>query len=164
MSLWLWVWVCIMSYVLWVYICVIYNQGWVKRHDMYTWYVFSEFCLNIVKKKILNINTKYRWKHQSIVSFLFTLHNSNLLLCLHLLTSSDLFFNKLQLLTEIWWNLVLTFLAILHLTIGVICWFFKLQIYFESLVHFTYFLCLKSCVWSPPPPLAPPISKSSVHY
>ena len=109
MSLWLWVWVCIMSYVLWVYICVIYNQGWVKRHDMYTWYVFSEFCLNIVKKKILNINTKYRWKHQSILSFLFTLHNSNLLLCLHLLTSSDLFFIKLQSLTEIWWNFSVNF-------------------------------------------------------
>ena len=143
MSLWLWVWVCIMSYVLWVYICVIYNQGWVKRHDMYTWYVFSEFCLNIVKKKILNINTKYRWKHQSILSFLFTLHNSNLLLCLHLLTSSDLFFIKLQSLAEIWWKMVLTFLAILHLTIGVICWFFKLQIYFESLVHFKFTLKYK---------------------
>ena len=109
----LWVYDYEFGYVLWVmyyeFICVIYNQGWVKRHDMYTWYIFSEFCLNIVKKKILNINTKYRWKHQSILSFLFTLHNSNLLLCLHLLTSSDLFFIKLQSLTEIWWNFSVNF-------------------------------------------------------
>ena len=122
--------------------------------------IFSEFFLNINKKKILKLNTKYSYKHQSILSFNFALHNNNLFSCLHLLTSSDLLFNKFQSprnlmienfsvkhdLLQFGETLLLTLFPLLQLTIGAIHWFFNCGIYFESSLHFTYFLCLKSRV------------------
>ena len=77
-------------------ICMLLRVSCYCIHQAYFIYIFSEFCLNINKQKILNTNTKYSYKHQSILPFLFTLHNNNLFWCLHLLKSSDLLFNKLQ--------------------------------------------------------------------
>ena len=54
-----------------------------KRRDMYAtqssmllhlsqfYRIYCNFCLNINKKKILNINTKYSYQHQLILPFLF---------------------------------------------------------------------------------------------
>ena len=90
-----------------------------------------------------------------MLSFLFTLvnNNNNLLRCWHLFTNSNFDHRGIEwcktfLLGIICSNLLpfflLTLLTILHLSIGIIPWDFKVQIYFESSLHFSYFLCLKS--------------------
>ena len=56
---------------------------------------FLNFCLFMNTKKILNVNTKCNYNYQSILLILFTLHNSKLFWCLHLLKSSGLLCNKL---------------------------------------------------------------------
>ena len=96
----LWAYIYIYIYIC---ICICINHCWIKRRDIcyselhnvafirHNSYTFSQY-LSKSKQKIfiLNINPKYSHKHQFVLSFLFTLHNSNLFWCLHLLTSSNL--------------------------------------------------------------------------
>ena len=85
-------------------------QGWVKRRNMYATQSFTLlhasgiirihifWVLSKYKQKE-NIKYKYKiysYKHQSILSFLLTLYDSNLFWCLHLRTRTDHLFNKLQ--------------------------------------------------------------------
>ena len=117
------------------------------RSDIHIFWILLEY-----KQKMLNVNTKYSYRHESILSFLFTLYNNNLFWCMHLLTSSDLLFNKFKssrnstkktfsVKHNVQWFgelLLLTFSTILHLTMSSVPRLFKLKIYFKSLVHFTY--------------------------
>ena len=73
-------------------ICMLLRISCCHIHQAQFIYIFSGFCLKINNRKILNINTKYRYKHQYILA----LHNKNLCWCLHLLRDRDLLFNKLQ--------------------------------------------------------------------
>ena len=53
--------ICIDTYI--IYICTLPRISCSCIHQAKFKDIFSEFCLNINKKKILNINTKYSSKH-----------------------------------------------------------------------------------------------------